>query len=315
MGESILSQDEISALLSMANNTSGNYDELQRFFEPVMPGMRRNLESIVRQYVTVEGPLVESIPRQLSEAFFQNTLVVPAEIGDQDLFFFLSELDSHVWSSSLRLDTFLAMDHLCQSFLGSLTERLARTTGHKVETNLYQPTLMSKEQIATLPPIDNSYLLRSSIGWKNHGIELITLVTTSIMTARSRFDGHRSTAVKNRASGFQVLRGGQGEVGVEKPIFQELPAGNTVQSQQDIDLINDVYLAVVGELGRTTMTLGEVMDLQAKSVISLDKLAGEPLDVFVNGNQIAKAEVMVLDTNFGIRILDIVPADQRIHSK
>ncbi|OPZ64810.1 MAG: Flagellar motor switch protein FliN [Candidatus Aerophobetes bacterium ADurb.Bin490] len=73
----------------------------------------------------------------------------------------------------------------------------------------------------------------------------------------------------------------------------------------------DVPLSVTVELGRTNKLVREVLDLSPGSVIELDKLAGEPVDILVNGKYIAKGEVVVIDENFGIRITDIVrPADR-----
>lgn len=80
---------------------------------------------------------------------------------------------------------------------------------------------------------------------------------------------------------------------------------------QAMDIVMDVPLSVTVELGRTNKLVREVLDLSPGSVIELDKLAGEPVDILVNGKYIAKGEVVVIDENFGIRITDIVrPADR-----
>jgi flagellar motor switch protein FliN len=68
----------------------------------------------------------------------------------------------------------------------------------------------------------------------------------------------------------------------------------------------DVKLGVTVELGKSTKTLEEVLSLGEGSIIELDKLAGEPIDLLVNGKPIAKGEVVVIDENFGVRITKIL---------
>jgi len=73
-----------------------------------------------------------------------------------------------------------------------------------------------------------------------------------------------------------------------------------------IELLSDVELQVTIELGRTDMLVEDVLRLQSGSVVELDKLAGDPVDVFVNGRLVARGEVLVLNDNFCIRISEIV---------
>ena len=76
-------------------------------------------------------------------------------------------------------------------------------------------------------------------------------------------------------------------------------------------LLGDVDLKVQIVLGRSTMTVEDILHLASGSVVELDKLAGDPLDVLVNDRLVAKGEVLVLNENFCIRITDIVPPDER----
>ncbi len=81
---------------------------------------------------------------------------------------------------------------------------------------------------------------------------------------------------------------------------------NPIMMQENIDLIKDVPLEVTVELGRTNKTIREILDFSPGTIIELNKLAGEPIDVLVNGKYIAKGEVVVIDDSFGIRITEIV---------
>lgn len=82
--------------------------------------------------------------------------------------------------------------------------------------------------------------------------------------------------------------------------------------QRNLDLLMDVPLKVTVELGRTKRTIKDILDLSSGSIIELDKLAGEPVDVLVNEKLIAKGEVVVIDENFGVRVTDIISQSERL---
>lgn len=84
------------------------------------------------------------------------------------------------------------------------------------------------------------------------------------------------------------------------------PSSGQPQAESDIALIADVDLNVRVELGRTRMYIEEVLKLRDGSIIPLEKLAGDPVDVYVNGQLLARGEVLVLNDNFCVRISEIV---------
>lgn len=87
-------------------------------------------------------------------------------------------------------------------------------------------------------------------------------------------------------------------------------------NEANIGLILDVPLQVTVELGRTKKTIKEILDLSTGSIVELDKLAGEPVEIQVNGHFLAKGEVVVIDENFGVRITEIAtPAERAAHLK
>ncbi len=96
---------------------------------------------------------------------------------------------------------------------------------------------------------------------------------------------------------------------VTSELQAERVSGNVYD--RSLDIVLDVPLQVTVELGRTEKLVRDVLELTPGSVVELDKLAGEPVDILVNQKYIAKGEVVVIDENFGIRITDIVrPADR-----
>ncbi len=94
--------------------------------------------------------------------------------------------------------------------------------------------------------------------------------------------------------------------------FQEFDYAELEQQKENIDIIMDVPLQVTVEMGRTYKKIQEILEFTPGTVIELDKLAGDPIDVLVNGKFVAKGEVVVVDENYGIRITDIINEKNRI---
>lgn len=90
------------------------------------------------------------------------------------------------------------------------------------------------------------------------------------------------------------------------------PANAAPATQQDIDLILDIPIQLTVELGRTKIPIRHILQLAQGSVVELDGLAGEPMDVLVNGCLIAQGEVVVVNDKFGIRLTDIITPAERI---
>jgi flagellar motor switch protein FliN/FliY len=100
-----------------------------------------------------------------------------------------------------------------------------------------------------------------------------------------------------------------------KPVeFAQLDGTDFAGSTGNLDLIVDIPVRITVELGRTRKTIGEVLALGPGSVVELNKMAGEPVDVLVNGKLIARGEVVVIDESFGIRVTEVVSKAERIRS-
>lgn len=100
-------------------------------------------------------------------------------------------------------------------------------------------------------------------------------------------------------------------------VFKPL-AGTPRPADSEIDMIKDIPVQLSVELGRTRLTIRNILQLSQGSVVELDGLAGEPMDIYVNGYLIAQGEVVVVDEKYGIRVTDIItPADRiaRLNSR
>ena len=95
--------------------------------------------------------------------------------------------------------------------------------------------------------------------------------------------------------------------------FEKIKKSETKGSSLDLDFILDIPITVTVELGRGKMMIGKLLQLGQSSVIELTKLAGEPMDIFVNNRLIAKGEVVVVNEKFGVRLTDVVSTAERIN--
>lgn len=85
-----------------------------------------------------------------------------------------------------------------------------------------------------------------------------------------------------------------------------------VDSMEKLNFLKDLQLNIFIELGRTQMQIKEILELERGYVIELDKLASEPVDIYVNNKKIAEGEVVVIDKHFGIRIVNLVDVASRL---
>lgn len=102
------------------------------------------------------------------------------------------------------------------------------------------------------------------------------------------------------------------QVNVQPAQFQTFEDGKIPIEKENMELIRDIPLLVTVELGRTQKLIRHILEFGQGTIIELDKLAGEPVDILVNGKFIAKGEVVVIDENFGVRITDIIHPSKRI---
>jgi flagellar motor switch protein FliN/FliY len=107
---------------------------------------------------------------------------------------------------------------------------------------------------------------------------------------------------------------GPGQPGYSPAKFGELQADGSPAAGGDmsLDLILDVNVSIALEVGRAKITVRELLQLTTGSILELDRLAGEPLDVLVNGVRVARGEVVVVNEKFGIRLIEVVSPAERL---
>ncbi len=106
--------------------------------------------------------------------------------------------------------------------------------------------------------------------------------------------------------------GGGGELPAAEFDNLEDSASGTVGEEANLDVILDIPVTISMEIGRTKLSIRNLLQLNQGSVVELDRLAGEPMDVLVNGTLVAHGEVVVVNEKFGIRLTDVISPAERV---
>lgn len=126
----------------------------------------------------------------------------------------------------------------------------------------------------------------------------------------------KQNIINNRYDGRQENEPARREehkvVNVQPVQYQTFDSDQWSAEKESIELIMDVPLEITVELGRTKKLIKDILEFGPGTILELDKLAGEPVDILVNGKYIAKGEVVVIDESFGVRITDIISASKRL---
>ena len=168
-----------------------------------------------------------------------------------------------------------------------------------------------------IPFAQDSAILRIQIPFTVEGAvdTRLTLIMPMAM-ARDLYRKLKSGPTSSMETGMQDTRSpGQGTLGVKEVSFPSLSSSGAGPLQPNMNLLLDVQMTLTVELGRTKMFIKDILGLGEGSIIELDKLAGEPVDLYVNDRLIARGEVVVIDENFGVRVTDIVSRAERLKAQ
>lgn len=187
--------------------------------------------------------------------------------------------------------------NVSRDLVRNLTEA---TTG---QTNNEQPAAAPVPETAAPAPAQNNTVSPPPIQPVAEPVQQQAMPGPSTAPAQEASQVHMQAA-----SGSQNI---VSNIAVQPAQFTPLAVGQIPVNNANIGLILDVPLNITVELGATKKSIREILELSSGSVIELDKLAGEPVDVLVNGKLLAKGEVVVIDENFGVRITDIASPMER----
>ncbi len=325
---------------------------LQTFFDGVKDKALNNLNGLSGQSFEIASAVVESTGRdQLLAKLSEETVCVytdfSAGVSGEHAFFISSEFANKIASADDYSDDVGAM---ISELMSNITSSEITNIGAKIPGLASDPPNATKTPKAMARIPDGSFALTTytfSLDGTNY--ELYETIAAdpanSIATALGGGNKSADTAASAQAATPQMGQPMMGGMTMGQPMMQQpmmgMPMGGmpmqqplagmpggapNVQSVQypslmggvpageqgNIGLIMDVFMEMTVELGRTKKQIKEILGMGEGTIIELDKLAGEPVDILVNHKPIAKGEVVVIDENFGVRVTEILSPMERV---
>jgi flagellar motor switch protein FliN/FliY len=322
---------------------------LQNFLTTTVDAQSSNLSMMTGSEVSLKGPQIESSNR---DSFLQQlpdmVTAVKADFTSGfpgEHMFLLSEDTAKSIASLMNKEENITLDAMTMSVIGEVISQLVGTqitaltqkTGNKSIASTPPEAANVPKATAALPGdsfTTAAYQLSLGDG-KTHQIWEIFGSSVSGDIVRALNAGAAPAPPPNGGAGFlgggmdmpnMGMMGGSMPMGgasmggmmgqptnVQQVQFPSLVPQATSQEQGNIGLIMDVFMEMTVELGRTRKLIKEILGMGEGTIIELDKLAGEPVDILVNHKLIAKGEVVVIDENFGVRVTEIVSPMERMN--
>jgi flagellar motor switch protein FliN/FliY len=343
MSDGSLSQDEIDALLmgdapsEMPGMTSGNGDlssgeknAILGVFGEVTGSQSATLSGIMVKSVNVGAPHLDTLGRE------QFLAELPDEVVEIKIDYRSGLAGTHMYvlrgddalkiaapmigQEDLELDgtSISAVSEAMSQIAGATVTTIGDKVNETIMTDSPEGQSVPKAMLAL--PGDNFVVISYDLEIEGQGslklYELFDMALIREMAGKLGASPAQATAggqpaMNNNASGF----GGQPAPNVQGVQLSELSPNISAGEQRNIGLLMDVSMELTVELGRTKWKIKDILGMGEGTIIELDKLAGEPVDILVNNNLIARGEVVVIDENFGVRVTEIVSTIDRMNER
>ncbi|MDR1576148.1 MAG: flagellar motor switch protein FliN [Treponema sp.] len=315
---------------------------LQNFLSANVDALSSNLSMMTGASVSLRGPQVSFSGRDKFLAQLPDTVtVVKADFTSGfpgEHVFIISEDCAKAIASVMNKEENIQLDEMAMSVIGEVVSQMVGTqitaltdkTGNKSISSGSPEAANVPKAVAALPAGDFAcavYQLDLGTGttyelWEVLGPAISADIARALSGGGAQAAYAGMGAMPNMGmSGMQMPNMGNmgmgvnmGPANVQSVQFPNLmPPRLAPQEAGNIGLIMDVYMEMTVELGRTRKPIKEILNMGEGTIIELDKLAGEPVDILVNHKLIAKGEVVVIDENFGVRVTEIVSPMERMN--
>ncbi|RJP81668.1 MAG: flagellar motor switch protein FliN [Candidatus Zixiibacteriota bacterium] len=210
-----------------------------------------------------------------------------------------------------------AVTELLNQLSGTLGQHLTSVAGFPVQIRASRSSL---EELAAVSDLESYF--RADLAIHAQGMDpalLVLLFSPDAVEDLKKIQPAKSQPMTDRPPPAVLEETGpEEEAGpeVHSARFEDFGSaiGGSSAAPQNIDILMDLELPVIIELGRTSMFIRDILELGPGSIVELSKLSGEPVDLYVNDKKFAQGEVVVIDENFGIRITDLIKVEDRIRS-
>ncbi len=350
MSDGSLSQDEIDALLqgdSMgfsepASGGDSNFSDKEKndfsaFLGENVKSIESNMSGMLGENVVIGSPSIEVVSSsEISNQFQGNIVEIKMDFNDGIVgphSYIFQEKTANVIAGKMMGQDDVELNEAALSALEEAANTIAGSTATAIGELLGKTIMNSPGKTAMLSPeeltFNDTSTVKVSYPVTVDGLEptqLIELygVETAQEIARAYGGDTSQMDMMGAGMGASNPMGNQnmGQMGgsmqgfnqanVQSVQFPNLVPQMSPGEQGNIGLLMDVYMEMTVELGRTKRLIKDILGMGEGTIIELDKLAGEPVDILVNHKLIAKGEVVVIDENFGVRVTEIVSPMDRV---
>jgi flagellar motor switch protein FliN len=351
MGDGSLSQDEIDALLQGADDMLSTSsapamdspqksgllspvekdmlaDLLNSTMQTVVPSLAGYLsKDIVITNAVVEVKSQDSIRSDFNKKYVQLPIDYSGGFNGKNLIIF-NFADAEVISSLMMGDDTGArpaelteahqstIQEFVNQMLSSMATGFSSKFGRAINTSQPVLSVVKNPGELQLPPGRDLVKITYNISVENLiNSKFYHIMELPLSTDLAKTRGPGSSQQQSMQSrGYDAVEQSGQQVGINPVKFPPLGESVPYGAGSNISLLMDVPMTLTVELGRTRQLVRDILGLGEGSIIELDKLAGEPVDLLVNQKLIARGEVVVIDENFGVRVTDIVSPAERVNT-
>jgi flagellar motor switch protein FliN/FliY len=326
-------------------NGEADSKALRDYLAGTVAAQSSNLSTMTGDTVTLTGPDVSASSRDaLLERLPDMVTSVKADFNagfPGEHLFLLSEDTATAVAALMNKEENIELDEMALSVIGEMVSTLVGAqitalvakTGNKSISNV-SPQAVNVPKATVAFPAEEfqvaEYQLNLGDGlsrqiWEVYGSSVGADIAKALTAGPAPAAAQAAPAAASPQAASMSGMGGFGGMGqpmsgqgigfpsnVQSVQFPNLMPQPTAQEAGNIGLIMDVYMEMTVELGRTRKLIKEILGMGEGTIIELDKLAGEPVDILVNHKLIAKGEVVVIDENFGVRVTEIVSPMERM---
>jgi flagellar motor switch protein FliN/FliY len=347
MSDGALSQAEIDALLAGVDSSDSGPSSpagsdadrktIQEFLSSTVEAQSSNLSMMTNSKVSISGPQGSFVSRDtLLNQLPDTVTVVKVDFSSGfpgEHLYLMGEATAKSIAGLMNKEENIELDEMALSVIGeavgtivgSQITALSGKTGNKSIANIPPEASNVPKAVAALPAgsfFAAAYQVDIGDGqshdlWEIFGPSVAGDIARSLAAPASPGRAPSSPVSGMGSMGAMNGMGGMGSMigqtaNVQPVQFPNLVPHSGPQEAGNISLIMDVFMEMTVELGRTRKPIKEILGMGEGTIIELDKLAGEPVDILVNHKLIAKGEVVVIDENFGVRVTEIVSPQERM---
>ena len=336
MSDAPLSQNEIDALLSglPTESTGGNsgqdFSTLSEFAQKAASLLKNNLELMIpgNEFSVTDAKVANVKKDEWLPSLPDSVIAIPADFSaviEGDHLFLMDEEFAKKIAGLSNNEEITELDDMAVSIIAAVISTQTGAEITELSNKGKLPGLACNPPEAMKVPKNmvrypNGHFVAFSYTVSVGGSSFVLWELVSNAVAQAMTEAYSDAPVISAAGSApaaaayssQVSSGGLQMPNVQSVNFSNLQSGMSAAEAGNIGLILDVFMEMTVELGRTKKQIKEILSIGEGTIIELDKLAGEPVDILVNHKPIAKGEVVVIDENFGVRVTEILSPGERM---